>query len=248
MLQLFSLLESEAAKTAYTSWLAEALGLSSDGLYAELVRTARKEAERKERYARYEQERGEKRTPEPIEQAPETQAQKRYKKALFEILEVLLEYEEIAGIACEQVPPELLDQTPAAVAVNEVIQAKMLDEWSDAAAHIIEKLEPQGLISQELSLLLIGKEEEPEPPIPEGLTEDQITKIKKERQRAFNRKKKLALKVFEEDLQLLKEYSLSVRLERLMERFSRLAPDDPEKLNLMTEITMLTRERAALRK
>ena len=75
-----------------------------------------------------------------------------------------------------------------------------------------------------------------------------ITKIKKDRQRAFNRKKKLALKVFEEDLQLLKEYSLSVRMERLMERFARLAPDDPEKLNLMTEITMLTRERAALRK
>ena len=181
-------------------------------------------------------------------QAPETQAQKRYKKALFEILEVLLEYEEIAGIASEQLPPELLDQTPAAIAVNEVIQAKMLDEWSDSAAHIIEKLEPQGLISQELSLLLIGKEEETEPPIPEGLTEDQLAELKKNRQRAFNRKKKLALKVFEEDLMLLKEYSLSIRMERLMERFARLAPDDPEKLNLMTEITNLTRERAALRK
>jgi DNA primase len=248
MLQLFSLLESEAAKTAYTSWLAETLGLSSDGLYAELVRTARKEAERKERYARYEQERDEKRTPEPVAQAPETQAQKRYKKALFEILEVLLEYEEITGIACEQIPPELLDQTPVAVAVNEVIQAKMLDEWSDAAAHIIEKLEPQGLINQELSLMLMGKEEEPEPPIPEGLTEDQLAELKKDRQRAFNRKKKLALKVFEEDLKLLKEYSLNVRMERLMERFARLAPDDPEKLNLMNEITALTRERVALRK
>ena len=248
MLQLFSLLESEAAKTAYTSWLAEALGLSSDGLYAELVRTARKEAERKERYARYEQDRDEKRAPDPVMQAPETQAQKRYKKALFEILEVLLEYEEIAGIAGEQIPPELLDQTPAAIAVNEVIQAKMLDEWKDAPAHIIEKLEPQGLINQELSLLLMGKEEEPEEPIPEGLTEEQIAKIKKDRQRVFNRKKKLAMKVFEEDLKLLKEYSLNVRMERLMERFARLAPDDPEKLNLMSEITVLTRERAALRK
>lgn len=247
ILEQIALLESEAAKTAYTSWLAESLGLSSDGLYAELVRTARKEAERKERYARYEQERGDKRTTEPV-QTPETQAQKRYKKALMEVLEVLLEYEDAAAIASEQIPPELLDQSPLAVAVNEVIQAKMLDEWSDSPARIIEQLEPQGLISQELSLLLMGKEDEPEEPIPEGLTEEQIKEIKRERQRILNRKKKLAMKVLSEDIDLLKEYSLNVRMEQLMERFARLAPDDPEKLNLMTEIGTLTRERAALRK
>ena len=67
-------------------------------------------------------------------------------------------------------------------------------------------------------------------------------------QRILNRKKKLAMKVLSEDIDLLKEYSLNVRMEQLMERFARLAPDDPEKLNLMTEIGTLTRERAALRK
>ena len=248
ILEQIALLESEAAKTAYTAWLAESLGLSSDGLYAELVRTARKEAERKERYARYEQEREDVRNQTPAAPAPETQAQKRYKKALMEVLEVLLEYEDAAVVAGEQIPPELLDQSPLAVAVNEVIQAKMLDEWSDSPARIIERLEPQGLISQELSLLLMGKEDAPEEPIPEGLTEEQIQEMKREKQRALNRKKKLALKVLSEDINLLKEFRLNVRMEQLMERFARLAPDDPEKLNLMAEIGALTRERAALRK
>ena len=248
ILEQIALLESEAAKTAYTAWLAESLGLSSDGLYAELVRTARKEAERKERYARYEQEREGVRNQTPAAPAPETQAQKRYKKALMEVLEVLLEYEDAAVVAGEQIPPELLDQSPLAVAVNEVIQAKMLDEWSDSPARIIERLEPQGLISQELSLLLMGKEDAPEEPIPEGSTEEQIQEMKREKQRALNRKKKLALKVLSEDINLLKEFRLNVRMEQLMERFARLAPDDPEKLNLMAEIGALTRERAALRK
>ena len=39
-----------------------------------------------------------------------------------------------------------------------------------------------------------------------------------------------------------------MRMERMMERFARMAPDDPEKLKLMEELGNLTRERAALRK
>ncbi len=248
MLQLIALLESEASKTAYTSWLAEKLGLSADGLYAELVRSARKEAERKERYARYEQE--QENVPVLEVQKPETQAEKRYKKALLEVLEVLLKFEEAAAVAVEQIPPELLNQSPFAIAINEIIQAKMLEEWSDAPQRIIEKLEPQGLISQELSKLLMG-EEEPEEPISDPaveLTPEQIAKAEKEKRKIFEREKKLALQVLAQDVKLLQEFSLTMRMEQMMERFARLAPDDPEKIKLMEELGNLTRERAALRK
>ena len=250
VLQLISLLESEASKTAYTSWLAEKLGLSADGLYAELVRTARKEAERRERYARYEQGQNPIPESEPVIQKPESQAQKRYKKALMEVLEVLLKFEEAAAIAAEQIPPEFLDQSPFAVAINEVIQAKMLEEWSEAPQRIIEKLEPQGLISQELSLLLMGEndsDEDSETPA-EGLPPEQIAAAAKEKKRKFEREKKVALKVLAQDVNLLKEFHLNIRMESLMERFARLAPDDPEKLKLMEELGNLSRERMSLRK
>ena len=248
MLQLIALLESEASKTAYTSWLAEKLSLSADGLYAELVRSARKEAERKERYARYEQER--ENTPVQEARRPESQAEKRYKKALLEVLEVLLKFEEAAAVAVAQIPPELLDQSPLAIAINEIIQAKMLEEWNEAPQRIIEKLEPDGMISQELSRLLMGEEDSGEnqtAPVTE-MTPEEIEKAEKEKKKKFEKDKKIALQVLAQDLKLLKEFSLTMRMERMMERFARMAPDDPEKLKLMEELGNLTRERAALRK
>lgn len=249
MLQLIALLESEAAKTAYTSWLAEKLNLSADGLYAELVRSARKEAERKERYARYEQEREERNLPVEEIQKPETQTGKRYKKALLEVLEVLLKYEDAAAAAVEQIPPELLDQSPLSIAINEIIQAKMLEEWNEAPQRIIEQLEPKGLITQELSMLLMGEEEPESPAAPETeLTPEQLKEAEKEKKRALAREKKIALRVLDQDVKLLKEFHLTIRMEQMMERFARLAPDDPEKLKLMEELGNLTRERAALRK
>ncbi len=249
MLQLIALLESEAAKTAYTSWLAEKLNLSADGLYAELVRSARKEAERKERYARYEQEREERNLPVEEIQKPETQTGKRYKKALLEVLEVLLKYEDAAAAAVEQIPPELLDQSPLSIAINEIIQAKMLEEWNEAPQRIIEQLEPKGLITQELSMLLMGEEEPETPAAPEPeLTPEQLKEAEKEKKRALAREKKIALRVLDQDVKLLKEFHLTIRMEQMMERFARLAPDDPEKLKLMEELGNLTRERAALRK
>ena len=249
MLQLIALLESEAAKTAYTSWLAESLGLSADGLYAELVRSARKEAERRERYARYEQDRENNHVPAQEIQKPETHTEKRYKKALLELLEVLLKFEEVAAAAVEQIPPELLNQSPAALAINEIIQAKMLEEWSEAPQRVIDLLEPERLISQELSLLLMGEPEPEEPVEPaENLTEEQLKAAEKEKKRKFEREKKLALQVLAQDVKLLKEFSITMQMEQLMERFARLASDDPEKKELMEKIGSLTRERAALRK
>ena len=242
MLQLIALLESESTKTAYTSWLAEKLNLSADGLYAELVRSARKEAERRERYARYEQERENQQIPVQEIQKPETQAEKRYKKALLELLEVLLKYEDAAAAAVEQIPPELLDQSPLAIALNEIIQAKMLEEWTEAPQRIIDRLEPEGLIPPELSLLLMGEEEKEESA--EELSKEELQELQKEKKR----KKKIALQVLEQDVKLLKEFNLTMRMEQLMERFARLAPDDPEKLSLMEELGNLTRERVALRK
>ena len=168
---------------------------------------------------------------------------------MFETLEVLLEYEEAAAVAGEQIPPELLDQSPLSIAVNEVIQATMLDEWIDAPQRIIDQLEPKGLINQELSLLLMGKEEPEEEPInTDGMTEEQIKEAERAKLRELNRKKKLALKVLTEDIKLLKVHGLNVRMEHLMEKFARLAPDDPEKIKLMEELASLTKERAALRK
>ena len=79
-------------------------------------------------------------------------------------------------------------------------------------------------------------------------TPEEIEKAEKGKKKKFEKDKKIALQVLAQDLKLLKEFSLTMRMERMMERFARMAPDDPEKLKLMEELGNLTRERAALRK
>ena len=244
MLRMIALLESEAAKSAYVAWLANALKINADGLYAELVRVAKKEAEQRERYARYEQEKT------PVHDAPprETKEQKRYKKALFEILDVLLKYEEAAALAVEQIPTELLDQEPFSIAINEVIQAKMLEEWSDAPNRIIEQLEQKNMIDDKMSLLLMGGRNDGESQPEEstgsaGESEKQTAEQKKLRQ-----EKKLALQVLAEDIRVLKEFRLKEKMEHIMEQFSRMPQDDPGRIPLLQEFSSLTKERAALQK
>ena len=244
MLQFILLLESEAAKSSYVSWLAEKMQISADGLYAEMVRTARKEQERKDRYSRYEQER-KSREQTALPQKPlESKADKRYKRALLEVLEVILKFEEAAGAAVELLPPELLDRTPLSIAVNEVIQAKMLEEWSDAPSRIIARLEPEGLISGELSVLLMNDAgENPDENTAEKTKEDLAAAEKKRKA-----EKKAALQQLSEDADVIREYRINRRLEELMVQFSGIAADDPNRLELIRELGELTKARAALRK
>ena len=237
ILRFVMLLESDAAKSAYVSWLAQSLGLSADGLYSELIRSAKKEAEQKERYAHYEQMREQRNqnASDPVKQ--ETQAEKRCKRALLEVLEVILKQEEAAEIAVEKFPPELLDQSPLSIAVNEVIQAKMLEEWTEAPARIIARLEPEGLIGEELSRILMTDP-----------SDESVEGEKKESKGLTKKEKAALLQLLTEDANVIREYRINQRMEQLMERFARSAPDDPVRGDLIRELGELTKERASLRR
>ena len=90
----------------------------------------------------------------------------------------------------------------------------------------------------------IPVEQEPEP----QQTPEQIEAAEKEKKKKFEREKKLALQVLAQDIKLLKEFSLTMQIENLMERFARLSPDDPQKTEIMEMMGSLTKERLALRR
>lgn len=229
ILRLIALMENEAAKTAYTSWLAGKLSLSSDGLYAELVRTAKKEAERKERYARYEQSREP--VAETVSSRQETQADKRYRRALLEIVKELLQHEEAAEQAENLLPPEYLDQSPEAVAVSEIIKMKMLDEWQDAPRTVLDKLEQRGIVTQELSELFMKSGDET------------VSDPEKASQPPSKKALKTSLQILHEDAKIIHDYVLNSQIRDLMERLGRMEPENPERTGLVKEIASLTRKR-----
>ena len=202
-----------------------------------MIRSAKKEAEQKERYAHYEQMREQRNqnASDPVKQ--ETQAEKRCKRALLEVLEVILKQEEAAEIAAEKFPPELLDQSPLSIAVNEVIQAKMLEEWTEAPARIIARLEPEGLIGEELSRILMTDP-----------SDESVEGEKKESKGLTKKEKAALLQLLTEDANVIREYRINQRMEQLMERFARSAPDDPVRGDLIRELGELTKERASLRR
>ena len=57
-----------------------------------------------------------------------------------ELLEVILADSESADLVKGELPEEMLDSGPYAVAVETVIQARMNDEWEDAPAMITQRL------------------------------------------------------------------------------------------------------------
>ena len=142
LLKFIMLPESEVARDSYIQWLAAKLGLEAKAMLAEVRRISAKEA-RKNRFQHGAHER---RKPEaestapPPDTLPESVANPLLAKALAELLEVILSDSDAADFVKAELPPEMLDNGPFAVAVETVIQSRMNDEWEDAPAVIARRL------------------------------------------------------------------------------------------------------------
>ena len=76
----------------------------------------------------------------PPGKIPESVSNPLLQRALTELLEVILADSESADLVKGELPEEMLDSGPYAVAVETVIQARMNDEWEDAPAMITQRL------------------------------------------------------------------------------------------------------------
>lgn len=214
MLQFISVLESEAAKAAYISWLSEQMRLDQGSLQHEMSRVISKR-NRESMYPR----------PKPEEQAVKPAAplrdpeELRYHKALFEMLGCILADEYAAEIVSRELSADLLDASGYARAIDDVIQAKMLDEWADAPARILERCGEQE-IPKELSELLMR--EPPAGPLP----------------------KRYVHRTLKDCLKIINLCRLNMQIREKMEEMKTLPPGDPRRSELAKELLELSRRRA----
>lgn len=148
MLEFILALESEAAKSAYTSWLAEQLRLDPSSLHHQLSRMiSRRDSMPRRGIPAQEQS-----LHAPFAKVSSSELQ--YRKALKELLECILFDEKAAEAAVQKVDREMLDDSPFSKAIDLVIQMKMLDEWCSAPEKIMEAF-PAETMDSELSALLM---------------------------------------------------------------------------------------------
>ena len=140
LLKFIMLPESEVTRDSYIQWLAGKLSLHTDAMLAEVHRISAKEAHRN-RFQRgtCDPEKTAEQPPK-AENLPDSVSNPLLARALAELLEVILSDEESADAVKADLPPEMLDRGPLAVAVETVIQARMNDEWKDAPAMITKSL------------------------------------------------------------------------------------------------------------
>ena len=152
MLEFILVLESDAAKSAYTTWLAEQLRLDPSALHHQLSKMiSRRNSEPRRGIPAQEQ----------VVHAPYAQrvsaAELQYRKALKELLECILSDENAAEAAVQKVNGEMLDDSPFSKAINLVIQMKMLGEWSESPQKILEEF-PAEEMDSDLSALLMKED------------------------------------------------------------------------------------------
>lgn len=215
MLRFVSLLESDAAKAAYITWLSEQMKLNQGALLHELSRTAAKRNREALRTRAIADKPEESKTP-PERKDPE---EERYHRALREMLECILADEYAADIISREVQPELLDDSEYARAVDDVIQAKMLDEWSEAPQRILERY-AETEISGELSELLMR--ETPAGPLP----------------------KRYVHRTLKDCLRIIRLRHLNHLIREKTAEAAKLSPDDPRRAEMIKELQELSRERA----
>ena len=141
LLKFIMLFENAVARDSYLQWLAGKLGLSTEAMLSEVRRLSAKEVHQN-RFRREVRERREEIPPAapPPGKIPESVSNPLLQRALTELLEVILADSESADLVKGELPEEMLDSGPYAVAVETVIQARMNDEWEDAPAMITQRL------------------------------------------------------------------------------------------------------------
>ena len=154
--------------------------------------------------------------PEPPRKDPELL---RYRKALFEMLDCILADEYAAEIVTREVQPDLLDSSDYSRAIDDVIQAKMLDEWADAPARILERYGEQE-IAGELSELLMRE------PLAEPL------------------QKRYVHRTLKDCLKIINLYRLNLLIHQKTDEVRLLPPDSPRRGELAKELLELSRRRA----
>ncbi len=212
MLGFIMNLESDAAKSAYVSWLAEEMRLAASSLQHQLSRMiSRRNRDPYRRVA-------------PEEQIQRPKVQKRppeedlYQKALRKLLECILADEAAAEAASGKIQREMLDDSDVSRAIDDVIESKMLGEWCDAPARILDRFAEKEL-DRDLSELLM--KEPTEPP-----------------------SRKIIGKTMKDCFKVITVHYLNRQIAEKMELFRSLPPGDPQRPVLTQELLKLTRERA----
>ncbi len=216
MLGFIGLLESEAARDSYCAWLAGKLSLSADALYAELGRLQSKADSERERYERFERERENAKAQNSPAPAPRqlSSTEKRFQKALDELLRCLLASKNAAVAASQTLESPLPGNTAAGKVVESILRSAMVDEWETAPASALKALG-------------------------DGIDDDLSALLNSERKPMDDRE---AMKIMEQNARIIRAYSLELQINALMEKLRDLVPGTPDYSELVRRIGELNRK------
>ncbi len=211
LLDYIRLLESETAQSAYLEWLSSKNGMSRESLTHQLSRLIAKN-NRAEFYHH---------TPElvppPVPEKRYTRSELQYRKALQTIFEVIVRNERAAEIAVHELSGDLLDGTSCSMAIEEVIQSKMLDEWSEAPGRILARFTEHSADTA-LSAFLMAEH-------------DAVSDT-------------VATTTMNDCIRVVRQFRYARLVAEKKARFAALPPGDPERKRLAVEMLELARSRA----
>ncbi len=217
------LIDDPVTLDVYAAWLAEKLGTDKNAVMMDVQRhqqIKQAEQEKREYWAEQNRNAAAAAVPEPVKKEFSEQ-HSGVRDAYYMILKLILDFEELAAEAVNDLESDMLDSTPAGKSVELVIQAQMNGEWEEARDRILMMTAERNISDARLSeILLPADEENGETPALTG-----------------NERKN-----YQSCLTAVRNAWMSDRRKFLIEK-ARLLPDDsPEKLALIQESIELTRK------
>ena len=262
MLEKILLLESSAMQEAYLQWLAKKLSLAVESLRMDFTKklndAKRRDQYRERRDAERENLAAEKATEDPVPAAGQERRlfSDRYpilKENYLKLLQLVLTDESLAQEAAHDIDERLCDESPVGIALDRAIQYTLDGDWQNAAGKIMMELAQAGSDIGELAGILnsedAGEENEdagqhsasenlphplrPDCILPADWCRDFMAGSNKEQQRpalTYHQQ------VYHDCVRQIKLLQCYFRMEELAAEAAALRDDDPEKMQILSEV------------
>ena len=256
VLDRIKLLDSAATQEAYISWLAERLSLSADALRADLAKKLQ-DAKRREDYAERRNIEREKTTaPDPAPRAkteaviPFSERNAGISEAFRQLLTVLLSDESLAKSAAHDIEEGVCDNTPVCRAVDLVIQFALEGDWAHASERLLMELAKDGVELEQVSGLITAMEDgEPEDVaetaaenISDPVDDDPLAMLRDDGGSDPLKEKEMRRhQTYNDCVRKIRMEQCRVRMDDLKHLAAQLPDDEPEKLELLREVSDLSR-------
>ena len=229
VLKQVALIDSEAVREVYLSWLSGQTQIEIQALRHDLKKILQA-GEKQKHFVREEpQENTVVNKPENVEKhrPPRSIRMPGLQKSFEELLLLLLKEKQFAEMASSDIEGAMLDESPLGIAIETVIAASFNDEWEDASSLIMLRLQQKNMPLEQIATLLTSPQNES----PQG-NQSSPERQEKEKQFALNSYKACVKHIrkcyYTDERQRLLNYALSL-------------PDGPEKRSLTAKITEYSR-------